>query len=164
MQHAYILSNNNTNYSLGRKVKKGQIMVMRGHMVKNRKGSLSHLISLGAQLSFDIHHAYVTNGLVLRSSEVNECQPEVSHLTSNLFRHIFFVMLMSSAFIWQQHAYIQWFCILKFLRLVNGSQKNWPIAMCWTMNYEGLVKWKLWPLPNPPPTPGIKKQSQTAHL
>ena len=43
------------------KVIRGQIMVMRGHMVKNRKERFSHIISLGAQLSFDIHHAYVPN-------------------------------------------------------------------------------------------------------
>ena len=42
-----------------KKVIRGQIMVMRGHMVKSRKERLSHMISLGAQLSFDIHHAYV---------------------------------------------------------------------------------------------------------
>ena len=40
-----------------KKVIRGQIMVMRGHMVKSRKERLSHMISLGAQLSFDIHHA-----------------------------------------------------------------------------------------------------------
>ena len=42
-----------------RKAIRGQIMVMGGHMVKNSKDRLSHMISLGAQLSFDIHHAYV---------------------------------------------------------------------------------------------------------
>ena len=42
-----------------KKVIRGQIMVMRGHMVKNRKERLSRIISLDAQLSFDIHHAYV---------------------------------------------------------------------------------------------------------
>ena len=36
---------------------RGQIVVMRGHMVKRRKKMLSQMISLGAQLSFDIHHA-----------------------------------------------------------------------------------------------------------
>ena len=41
-------------------------------MVKNRKDRLSHIIFLGAQLSFDIHHEYVPNRKVLRSSEVNE--------------------------------------------------------------------------------------------
>ena len=46
-------------------------MVMRGHMVKNRKE------------------------IVLRSSEVNEGQPEVSYLASNLLRHILFVMLLT---------------------------------------------------------------------
>ena len=81
-----------------RKVIRGQIMVMRNHMVKNRKERLSHIISLGAQLSFDIHHAYVPNCQVLRSSEVNEGQPEVSHLTSNLSGHIFIVILLSLAF------------------------------------------------------------------
>ena len=44
-----------------KKVIRGQIMVMRGHMVKNSKDRLSHMISLGAQLSFDIHHAFVPN-------------------------------------------------------------------------------------------------------
>ena len=42
-----------------KKAIRGQIMVMGGHMVKNSKDRLSHMISLGAQLSFDIHHAYV---------------------------------------------------------------------------------------------------------
>ena len=37
--------------------------------------------------------------LVVRSSEVNEGRPEVSHLTSNLLRHILFVMMLSLAFI-----------------------------------------------------------------
>ena len=32
-------------------------MVMRGHMVESRKENFSHMISLDAQLSFDIHHA-----------------------------------------------------------------------------------------------------------
>ena len=73
-------------------------MVMRGQKVKSRKERLSHMISLGAQLSFDIHHAYVPKCLVLRSSEVNEGQPEVSHLTSNLSGHIFIVILLSLAF------------------------------------------------------------------
>ena len=36
-------------------------MVMRGHMVKSKKEWLSHMISLGAQLSFDIHHAMFQN-------------------------------------------------------------------------------------------------------
>ena len=40
-----------------KKVTRGQVMVMRGHMVKRRKKMLSQMISLGAQLSFDIHHA-----------------------------------------------------------------------------------------------------------
>ena len=39
------------------------------------------MISLSAQLSFDIHHAYVPKRKVLSSSEVNEGQSEVSHLT-----------------------------------------------------------------------------------
>ena len=30
-------------------------MVMRGYMVKRRKDRLSHMIFLGAQISFDIH-------------------------------------------------------------------------------------------------------------
>ena len=42
-----------------KKVIRGQIMVIRGHMVNSRKERLSHMIPLGAQLSFDIHHAYV---------------------------------------------------------------------------------------------------------
>ena len=85
MRHAYILSNNDTNLfrSKGKKVIRGQILVMRGNMVKNRKERFSHM---GTQLSFDIHHAYVLNQ-VLRSSEVNEGQPVVRHLT--LLRHIF---------------------------------------------------------------------------
>ena len=33
--------------------------------------------------------------IVLRSSEVNEGQPEVSYLASNLLRHILFVMLLT---------------------------------------------------------------------
>ena len=44
-------------FSRSKKVTRGQIMVMRGHMVKRRKKMLSQMISLGAQLSFDIHHA-----------------------------------------------------------------------------------------------------------
>ena len=40
-----------------KKVTRGQVMVMRGHMVKHRKNMFSQMISLGAQLSFDIHHA-----------------------------------------------------------------------------------------------------------
>ena len=44
-----------------KKVVRGQIIVMTGRMVKSRKDRLSHMISLGAQLSFDIHHAYVPN-------------------------------------------------------------------------------------------------------
>ena len=40
-------------------VNRYQIIVMRGHMVKSRKEMLLHMISLGAQLSFDIQHAYV---------------------------------------------------------------------------------------------------------
>ena len=43
------------------KVIGGQIMFMRGHIVKNRKEGLSHIISLGAQFSFDIHHSYDPN-------------------------------------------------------------------------------------------------------
>ena len=73
-------------------------MVMRGHMVKNSKEMLSHMICMGAQLSFDMHQAYAPNRYVLRSSEVNEGQPEVSHLTSNLSGHIFIVILLSLAF------------------------------------------------------------------
>ena len=42
-----------------KKIIRGQIMVMRGHMVKGRKERLSHMICLGAELSFDIHHEYV---------------------------------------------------------------------------------------------------------
>ena len=44
-------------FSRSKQVMRGQIMVMRGHMVKRRKKMLSQMISLGAQLSFDIHHA-----------------------------------------------------------------------------------------------------------
>ena len=44
-----------------RKAIRGQIMVMGGHMVKNSKDRLSHMISLGAQLSFDMHQAYAPN-------------------------------------------------------------------------------------------------------
>ena len=73
-------------------------MVMRGHMVKNSKEMLSHLICMGAQLSFDIHHAYVPNCQVLRSSEVKEGQPEVSHLTSHLSGHVFIVILLYLVF------------------------------------------------------------------
>ena len=69
----------------GKKDIRGQILVMRGHMVKNKKERFSHM---GTQLSFDNHHAYVPNQ-VLRSSEVNEGQPVVSHLTihQNLIFH-----------------------------------------------------------------------------
>ena len=42
-----------------KKVIRGQIMVMRGHMVNSRKKMLSLMISLGVKLFFDIHHAYV---------------------------------------------------------------------------------------------------------
>ena len=63
MQHVYILRNNNTNHSLGRKVKKCQIIVIRGHMVKNSKEGMSHMISLGVlgclQRTFDMQHAYI---------------------------------------------------------------------------------------------------------
>jgi len=44
-------------FSRSKKVTRGQVMVMRGHMVKRRKKMFSQMISLGAQLSFDIHHA-----------------------------------------------------------------------------------------------------------
>ena len=65
----------------------------------DRREMLSHIISLGSQLSFDIHHAYyVPKHKVLRSSEVNEGQPKVSHLSSNLLTHIFFVKLLILAF------------------------------------------------------------------
>ena len=52
-----------------KKVIRGQIMVMRGQIVKNRKERLSRIISLGAHLSFDIHHAHVQKHTVLRSLE-----------------------------------------------------------------------------------------------
>ena len=68
-------------------------MVMRGNMVKNRKERLSHTISMGAQLYFNIHHEYVPNRQVLKSSEVNEGQL----FDLNLLRNIFFVMLLPSA-------------------------------------------------------------------
>ena len=35
-------------------------MVMRGHMAKNSK-KMSHMICMGAQLSFDMHQAYAPN-------------------------------------------------------------------------------------------------------
>ena len=44
-------------FSRSKKVTRGQVMVMRGHMIKRRKKMFSQMISLGAQLSFDIHHA-----------------------------------------------------------------------------------------------------------
>ena len=55
------------------------------------------MMFFSAQVSFDIHHVYVTKHKVLRSSEVNEGQPEVSHLTFNQLGHMFFIILLSKA-------------------------------------------------------------------
>ena len=76
---------------------KGQIMVV-CHVTKKKK-NLSHTIFSGGQLSFNIHHTYVQKRIVFRSSEVNDCQPEASHLTSNLLETILFLNADVLAFI-----------------------------------------------------------------
>jgi len=60
MLQPYNISNCSTNYSWGQNKVRGQIMVMRGHMAKNSK-KMSHMICMGAQLSFDMHQAYAPN-------------------------------------------------------------------------------------------------------
>ena len=80
------------------KVIRGLFRVMRGHMIQNSKRFVLYNV-LQCSAFFYIH-AYVPKCKVLRSSEVNEGQPEVSHLTSHLSGHIFIVILLSLAFIW----------------------------------------------------------------
>ena len=60
-------------------------------MIKNCKIFVTYDI-LKCSVYFDIHK-------VLRSSEVNAGQPQVSHLTSHFSGHIFIVILLSLAFI-----------------------------------------------------------------
>ena len=154
MQHPYILSNCNTNYSWGQKVQKGHWRSNHGHersygLEQKRKVVTYDILGCSAffwytscicskMLSFEVirgqwrsawghsfdlslvwtyfhcNSAVFSFHLIcnmpifswfsifqfLRSSEVNEGQPEVTPLTSHLSGHIFIVILLSLAFNW----------------------------------------------------------------
>ena len=112
-----------------KKVIGGQIMVMRGHdMIKNSKMLVTYDI-LRCSASHDIHHAYVLNCLVLRSSEV-------SHLTSHLSGHIFIVILLSLAFIWYVKClYSVDFQFFNFWGQKMEVKKLWPMIGGQTRSY-----------------------------
>ena len=68
MQHAHIKLIFNFSIFKVQKVMRGQIMVMRGHMIQNSKEVVT---SLSVQVSFDIYYVYVIKRY-FRSSEVKE--------------------------------------------------------------------------------------------